>query len=652
MEDYLTQITNYLLTQSWQIAFLVIVIAAVNLALKNKSAHVRYLLWLMVLAKCLVPPLLAIPLPILSQDKRPELTLISNVEMPAVNVEMVDTVRSKPLTLPSLPVKSPTIIERLARVTAKQWLGLSWIAGATIFVLIAAAKALRTNSWLWRQRRPLPAELQIGIENLFSDLNFRTRPKAGLSQSRASPWPKVWLIDGIGQPFVWGLLRGSIYLPANFVKVNRAEHRRDILGHELSHVIRFDAAVNILQIIAQAAFWFHPFVWWANKKIRAEREKCCDEMAIARLGVKATDYSSAIVNILISEYESTRPVPSLAVAGPVKNIEERIKTMLRPGKKFYKHPSLPVAAIVVLTALLAVPTTVVLTAAADSQPSTESADTVPIFGNPVHLGPTVNSSAEEYDPSISADELELYFNSYRPDGLGQADLWVTTRKTKADPWGSPVNLGPTINSPAGDKTPAISADGLSLYFSSARSGGYGGQDLLVTTRKTKSAAWGEPVNLGPTVNSPAHEQAPSISTDGLTLYFIVWPDESPEGWDKADIWFTTRKTKDAPWGTPVNLGPTVNSSSFDGSPFISADGLSLYFDSERGASSSIWVTKRKSTSDPWGAPVKLGPAVNADWEANPDLSRDGSTLYFVSTRRGRVGRTDIWQVSLKTQRAK
>ena len=97
MEDYLTQITNYLLTQSWQIAVLVVVITAVNLALKNRSAHIRYLLWLIVLAKCLVPPLVTIPIAILPKDKMPEQTLISNVEMPAVNVEMTDTVRSEPI---------------------------------------------------------------------------------------------------------------------------------------------------------------------------------------------------------------------------------------------------------------------------------------------------------------------------------------------------------------------------------------------------------------------------------------------------------------------------------------------------------------------------------------------------------------------------
>jgi len=324
------------------------------LALKNKSAHVRYLLWLIVLAKCLVPPLFAIPLAVLPQDKMPEPTLISNVEMLAANVEMEDTVTSEPLALPSLPITSPTIMERLARVTARQWLGFGWIVGGAAFLLFALVKALRTNYWLWRQRKQLPAEARTGIENLFTSLDLKT-------------FPKVWFVEGIGQPFVWGLLRGSIYLPANFVKVNSEEHRRGVLSHELSHILRFDAVVNILQIIAQAVFWFHPFVWWANKKIRAEREKCCDEMAIARLGAKAKDYSSAIVNILISEHESTRPVPSLAVAGPVKNIEERIKTMLRPGKRFYKRPSLLAAITVLLVAFSTVPTAFVLCARSETK---------------------------------------------------------------------------------------------------------------------------------------------------------------------------------------------------------------------------------------------------------------------------------------------
>jgi beta-lactamase regulating signal transducer with metallopeptidase domain/regulation of enolase protein 1 (concanavalin A-like superfamily) len=354
METYLTQITDYLLTQSWQIAVLVVVIGATNLALRNRSAHVRYLLWLIVLAKCLVPPLLTIPLAILPQATLPEPIVESPYRDPAIDFEMeITPVDDAPLSLPSTfaAAPQPIVADAVPRLTAPQWLGIGWIAGVTVFILAAVIKALRTELWLRRQRKPLPVKLKSEIEDLLSCFKVRTLPK-------------VWLVEGIGQPFVWGVLRGSIYLPGNFIKVNSSENRRGVLGHELSHVLRFDTVVNLLQVISQAIFWFHPFVWWANKRIRAEREKCCDEMAIACLSAKAKDYSTAIVNILITEHKSTRPVPSLAVAGPVKNIEERIKTMTKPGKKFYKRPSLMAAMAVLLLALLSVPATFVLTARA------------------------------------------------------------------------------------------------------------------------------------------------------------------------------------------------------------------------------------------------------------------------------------------------
>jgi len=389
MQTYLDNLTNYLLTQSWQIALLVLVIATATWLLKNKSAHIRYLLWLIVLAKCLVPPLLAIPLPILPEEK------------PILLLETPPPMISEPVVSPPASDARPPAPARHRRpeprktFTARQWLALCWISGLVAFLLFALAKAWRTNRWLRRQRKPLPGELQTSIVNLFSTIGIKNPTQNTTCHSERSEeslisagqtlrfaqgdnlkivsksFPKVWLINGIGQPFVWGLLRGSIYLPANFVKVDNAEHRKGILGHELSHILRFDAAVNVLQVIAQAIFWFHPFVWWANKKIRAEREKCCDEMAIARLGAKVKDYSSAIVNILICEHESTRPIPSLAVAGPVKNIEERIKTMLRPGKKFYKRPSLLAVTVVLVLALLTVPTALVLTARAETKATSE-----------------------------------------------------------------------------------------------------------------------------------------------------------------------------------------------------------------------------------------------------------------------------------------
>ena len=318
METSLTKITDYLLTQSWQIAILVVVIAAVNFALRNKSAHVRYLFWLIVLAKCLAPPLLTVPLAILPQER----TELYPRETLSLYRGVVDPALTESSDLHSIPfeMRRPSTIERGWRgISTHEWLGIIWLAGVWVFLMFNLLRALRASLWLWRHRKRLPDVMRKDIEALFAHQGIKSIPH-------------VWLVEDFNQPFVWGLLRGSIYLPFDFLKINKPERQTSVLSHELSHVLRFDAVVNILQVIAQTIFWFHPLIWWANRKIRQEREKCCDEMAVARLQTSPRDYSAAILETLAAKSERTRPVPSLAVVGPVKNIEERIKTMLRPEK--------------------------------------------------------------------------------------------------------------------------------------------------------------------------------------------------------------------------------------------------------------------------------------------------------------------------------
>ena len=269
------------------------------------------------------------------------------------------------------------------------------------------------------------------------------------------------------------------------------------------------------------------------------------------------------------------------------------------------------------------------------------------FGTPTNLGPTVNSASIEGAPSVTADGLELYFECDRPSGFGSNDMWVTTRATTNDPWGEPVNLGPTVNTSYWDGASNISADGLSLFFASGRPGGSGEPDLYVTTRATKDDPWGEPVNLGPTLNSPYFEDGNYISADVLSLYFSS---RRPDGYGDFDIWVTTRATLSDPWGEPVNLGPTINTSAWDFGPHITADGRTLLFSSGKPGGvggHDMYVTTRDTTSEPWKEPVNLGPVVNSSADERcPNISADGFAIRFHSNRADGYGSWDLWQAPI------
>lgn len=271
-----------------------------------------------------------------------------------------------------------------------------------------------------------------------------------------------------------------------------------------------------------------------------------------------------------------------------------------------------------------------------------------VFGEPRNLGPTVNSSARDEEPGISADGLSIYYCSLRSGGYGGYDMWVTSRETTQDEWGPPVNLGPVVNSSSDDFSEDISTDGLELYFGSNRSGS-SGYDIWVSTRATTQDEWTRPVNLGPQVNSSAFEGCPAISDDGLELYF--WSSRAGSS-GTYDIWVSRRAMRQDDWGVAENLGYLINSSTAELCTDVSPDGLSLIFVSARaggygGSLGDLWLTRRPSISGPWGPPVNLGPVVNGSSSENgPCLSADGSMLYFSSERSGGSGLMDMWQVSI------
>ena len=187
----------------------------------------------------------------------------------------------------------------------------------------------------------------------------------------------------------------------------------------------------------------------------------------------------------------------------------------------------------------------------------------------------VNTDQNEGAQIISQDGEWLVFTGCnRRDGFGSCDLYISYR-TK-DGWTEGINLGPTVNSDQWDSQPCLSPDKRDLYFTSRRLGGYGGADIYVS-HLLPNGKWGEPENLGPSVNTSGDEQSPFIHADNQTFYFTSnsWP-----GYGDDDL-FYVRKGPNGVWSNPVNLGYPINTISREGTLFIAADGKTAYYASDR-----------------------------------------------------------------------
>lgn len=180
--------------------------------------------------------------------------------------------------------------------------------------------------------------------------------------------------------------------------------------------------------------------------------------------------------------------------------------------------------------------------------------------------PNFNEGAQ----SVSQDGKFLFFTGCnRPDGLGRCDIYIS-RKIGND-WGKPFDLSSPINTPGWESQPSISADGRTLYFVSNRKGGYGGYDIWKSTLTAKG--WGEPVNMGPNINTAFDEQSPFIHPDDSTMYFCSngWP-----GMGNKDL-FVSRLAKNGEWGKPQNLGYPINSNGDENGLTITANGSYAFF---------------------------------------------------------------------------
>lgn len=307
------------------------------------------------------------------------------------------------------------------------------------------------------------------------------------------------------------------------------------------------------------------------------------------------------------------------------------------------------------TAVALLPTALLLACQPDAAgPRIAAADTHAMFTSlsdeewsvPVNLGPVVNSAGPDVNAALSPDELSLYFTSDRVGGLGGNDIYVARRDCVDCEWHAPVNLGAPINSSSIEAGPRLSNDGHLLFFQSERPGGQGSGDIYVSRRDNPNDDfdWGPPVALGNDVNTAANEQAAAYlqsAEDGSgNLYF------NRGTLAGVDLYYASVSRDGETRGPAIAVTELNDPTSTDQHATVSKDGREILFSSTRAGGLGgfdMWTSTRRSVHEPWSAPVDMAAPMNtASNDMQPSLSADGRTLIFASNRSGGSGAADLW----------
>ncbi len=258
--------------------------------------------------------------------------------------------------------------------------------------------------------------------------------------------------------------------------------------------------------------------------------------------------------------------------------------------------------------------------------------------HPQNLGDHINSSDPEYFPSLTIDGKTLVFTR-RVNGRNE-DFYITHRDSTG--WSPAKDMGEPINTSFNEGAQHISQDGtILLYTGCDFPEGRGSCDLYIS-HKT-SNGWTKPQNLGAPVNTRDWESQPSLTADNQTIYFAR---ETPT--NGSDI-FVSHLLPNGRWSEPEGLGPNINTRGRETTPFIHADGQTLYFASNGlpGYGGLDIYYSRKQPDGSWGPAINLGYPINTiDEEGSLIVDASGKTAYFASDRAEGKGSLDIYSFEL------
>ncbi len=275
------------------------------------------------------------------------------------------------------------------------------------------------------------------------------------------------------------------------------------------------------------------------------------------------------------------------------------------------------------------------------------------YANPESLGSVINSSYDETAPMISPDGKRIYFDrKFHPDNVGghndEDDIWYSDI-SKEGVWQVPENMGEPLNNKYNNFVQSITPDGNALLLGNIykESTGEMFPGVSLTYRTRKGWAYPEKQNIKGFYNDSPYASY-FLSNDGRFLLMSI---EMKEGSGELDLYVSFRKG-DNEWDTPISLGKVINTIANDYSPFLAADGQTLYFSSEGhsgyGKADIFSSTRLDDSWQKWSEPQNLGSVVNtSEADSKYNIPASGKYAYY-STSNNSIGKNDIFRIELPT----
>ncbi|MCB9335572.1 MAG: PD40 domain-containing protein [Flavobacteriales bacterium] len=282
----------------------------------------------------------------------------------------------------------------------------------------------------------------------------------------------------------------------------------------------------------------------------------------------------------------------------------------------------------------------------------------PVKVDIINLGKNINSRGGDYAPSISADGKTMIFTSRRSDtkggGVDKAgdykyfeDIYIAEWDSVNNEWGKALPIEGKLNTEGHDASLSISPDGKQIYIYRNDGSLYIG-DIFVS-KKRSSGTWGNPQALDKPINSSYFESSASLSADGNRLYFVSEREQkkyNPQG--KGDI-YVVEKISKSTWGEPFNLGSVINTPEDEISVFIHPDGKTLFFSSKGHLSMGgydIFMSKMQEDGT-WSKPENLGYPINTvDDDVHFILGTDGKIAHYSTVKKDGLGERDIYKIDM------